>query len=212
MPYLARVSSAAAWSSAFSDTSALTEATSALVRFRPSTAEASAASSISQSMTFQSSACASAVAMPSPMPDAAPVTNAIFPSGLFNGFSYASFWLPSYSPRLRHCSTFDNGIEELSVLGGTTPASWMRTQRCNCWVIQGNPPFAGPPPTLPGVLDAGKGPDFLRPEIVSPGPISSSRATSLFASSSRPASAQLATRYAMPTGCPATLAMPSLPI
>lgn len=45
--------------------------------------------------------------MPSPMPDAAPVMNAIFPARSFNRFSpYGSFWLPS-NFRLRHCSSSD---------------------------------------------------------------------------------------------------------
>jgi hypothetical protein len=75
-----------------SETSALTDATSAFVRSKPSTAEASAASSISQSITL-TPACASAVAMPSPMPDAAPVTNAIFPARSFNRFSFLWIFL-----------------------------------------------------------------------------------------------------------------------
>ena len=72
-------------SSALSETSALTPSTSALVRFSPSTAFASAASSMSQSMTL-TPACARAAAMPSPIPDAAPVTNAVFPPGPSFGF------------------------------------------------------------------------------------------------------------------------------
>src|SRR5437868_13025576 len=45
-----------------------------------------AASSMSHSMTF-APACAKAVAIPSPMPDAAPVTNAVFPASSFTRFS-----------------------------------------------------------------------------------------------------------------------------
>src|SRR5262245_1476911 len=54
--------------------------------------------------------------------------------------------------------------------------------------IQVGPPFAEHLHILQGVLDAGTGPV----QICSAGSISSSRAISLFASSSRPASAQLA--------------------
>src|SRR5206468_1015522 len=79
LPYRATVASAAAWSSALSDTSALTPSTSALVSFNFATAVANASSSMSHNMTF-TPACDSAVAIPNPMPDAAPVTKAVRPA------------------------------------------------------------------------------------------------------------------------------------
>src|SRR5690349_23270925 len=82
LPNRATVASAAASSSAFSDTSAFTPSTSALVAFRPATALSSAPCSMSHSITF-TPACARAVAMPSPIPDAAPVTNAVLPARSF---------------------------------------------------------------------------------------------------------------------------------
>src|SRR6516225_8173790 len=82
LPYRATVTSAATWSSALSETSALTPSTSALVSFRAATALASASSSISHNITF-TPACDSAVAMPNPIPNAAPVTNAVFPDRSF---------------------------------------------------------------------------------------------------------------------------------
>src|SRR4029453_16046445 len=76
------VASAAVRSSALSETSALTPSTSALVRLRSAPALASASSSMSHSMTF-TPACDSAVAIPNPIPDAAPVTNAVCPDRSF---------------------------------------------------------------------------------------------------------------------------------
>src|SRR5215831_21374312 len=85
LPYRATVASAASCNSALSETSALTPSTSAFVSFKPDIAFASASSSISQSMTF-TPACDSVVAIPSPIPDAAPVTNAVRPAKSFMRF------------------------------------------------------------------------------------------------------------------------------
>src|SRR5271163_4690542 len=116
LPYRAIVASAAALSSDLTETSALTPSTSALVRFSPSTAFASAASSMSQSMTF-TPACARAPAMPSPIPDAAPVTNAVFPARSFIGISRIKGSVGDVSQDLSPSSANDNRLRVRSGAG-----------------------------------------------------------------------------------------------
>src|SRR5271165_1857760 len=101
--------SAAALSSALRDTSALMPSTSALVSFNPSTARASAPSSMSQSMTF-TPAWARAVTIPSPIPDAAPVTKAVFPARSFiQNFLHQSILPNAFQDYLCHLRmTTDN--------------------------------------------------------------------------------------------------------
>ena len=89
---------AAAASSALSETSAFTPSTSTLVSLSCSSAAARASSSMSQSMTF-APAWAKAVAIPRPMPDAAPVTNAVFPASSFMRLLPRASVLRSSRPR-----------------------------------------------------------------------------------------------------------------
>src|SRR5580692_9477952 len=81
-PYRASVASAAACSSDLSETSAVTASTSALVCFSSATALPSACCSMSHIITL-TPACARRVATPRPMPDAAPVMNAVLPTRSF---------------------------------------------------------------------------------------------------------------------------------
>jgi len=87
-----------------------------------------AASSMSQSMTF-APAWAKAVAIPSPMPDAAPVTNAVFPASSFTRILpvQADNLVPNAEFPRRHMTALSSGWEACRML-----ASGTFETRCGC--------------------------------------------------------------------------------